>query len=100
MRSLGYSEVVAALDFPSLVEALRQMFRAGAETPVRHHHTIPVAGGADATLLLMPAWQAGRQIGVKGVTGFPGNVERDTPSGMGAYLLLDRKSGPPQALVA
>ena len=99
MRVLGYSEVVAALDFPSLVEALRQIFRAGAEMPVRHHHTIPVPGGSDATLLLMPAWQAGRQIGVKVVTVFPENVERQEPSVMGAYLLLDGRSGKPLAMM-
>ena len=99
MRILGYSEVVAALDFPSLVEALRQMFRAGAEMPVRHHHAIPMPGGADATLLLMPAWQAGRHIGVKVVTVFPDNAERHEPSVMGAYLLLDGKTGRPLALL-
>jgi alanine dehydrogenase len=99
MRILGYSEVIAALDFPSLVEALRQMFRAGAETPARHHHTIPVPDGAAATLLLMPAWQTGRHIGVKVVTVFPGNVGQDVPSVMGAYLLLDGRTGRPQVLV-
>ena len=99
MRILGYSEVVAALDFPALVEALRQMFRAGAETPVRHHHTIPVPGGSDGTLLLMPAWQAGRHLGVKIVTIFPDNAEQSEPSLLGAYLLLDGKSGRPLALL-
>jgi alanine dehydrogenase len=99
MRILGYSEVIAALDFPSLVEALRQMFRAGAETPARHHHTIPVPDGAAATLLLMPAWQTGRHIGVKVVTVFPGNVGQDVPSVMGAYLLLDGRTGRPEVLV-
>ena len=99
MRILGYSEVVAALDFPALVEALRQMFRAGAETPVRHHHTIPVPGGSDGTLLLMPAWQAGRHLGVKIVTIFPDNAEQAEPSLLGAYLLLDGKTGRPLALL-
>jgi len=99
MRILGYSEVVAALDFPSLVEALRQMFRTGAETPLRHHHRIPVPGAADATLLLMPAWQAGRHIGVKVVTVFPDNAAAQEPSVMGAYLLLEGKTGKPLALL-
>ena len=99
MRILGYSEVVAALDPASLVEALRQMFRAGAETPLRHHHTIPVPGGADATLLLMPAWQAGRHVGVKVVTVFPDNAERQEPSVAGAYLLLDGQNGKTLALL-
>jgi len=99
MRILGYSEVVAALDFPALVEALRQMFRAGAEMPARHHHTVPVPGAADATLLLMPAWQAGKHLGIKVVTVFPDNVERREASVMGAYLLLDGRSGEPLALM-
>jgi alanine dehydrogenase len=99
MRILGPSEVVSALDFPPLIEALRQMFRAEAEMPVRHHHSIPVPGGAGGTLLLMPAWQAGRHIGVKMVTVFPDNARAALPSVMGAYLLLDGKTGEPLALL-
>lgn len=79
MRVLGYSEVVAALDPPSLVEALRQMFRASAQTSACHHHAIPVPGRGDASLLLMPAWQAGREIGVKLLTIFPDNAARQEP---------------------
>src|SRR5216683_1967474 len=100
MRIIGPSEVNAALDFTSLVEALRQMFRTGCEAPLRHHHQIKSAdGGADATLLLMPAWQSGRHIGVKMVTVFPDNAARDLPSVMGAYLLLDGKTGKALALL-
>ena len=94
MRMLGYSEVVAALDFPALVESLRQIFRAGADAPQRHHYAIPVPGKADATLLLMPAWQAGRHIGVKVVAVFPDN-DADLPRLMGSFLLLDGQSGKP-----
>ena len=97
MRVLGHSEVVAALDFPALVEALRQMFRAGATMPLREHHKIPVPGGEDATLLIMPAWQSSRHIGVKIVTVFPENAALDKPTVMGSYLLLDARSGEPLA---
>jgi alanine dehydrogenase len=100
MRIIGPSEVVAALDFPALVESLRQMFRTGCEAPLRHHHTIAAPdGGPDGNLLLMPAWQAGRHIGIKLVTVFPGNAALNLPSVMGAYLLLDGKTGEPQALL-
>ena len=100
MRIIGPSEVTAALDFPALVESLRQMFRTGCEAPLRHHHTIKSETGApDATLLLMPAWQSGRHIGIKMVTVFPGNAAADLPSIMGAYLLLDGKTGEPVALL-
>jgi alanine dehydrogenase len=100
MRIIGPSEVIAALDFVGLVETLRQMFRGDCTVPLRHHHTVPVGGDEpDATLLLMPAWQPGRQIGVKLVTIFPGNGARSLPSVMGAYLLLDGKTGKPKALL-
>ena len=99
MRILSYSEVVAALGFPALVEALRQMFRVGAEVPLRHHHAVPVPGGSDGTLLLMPAWQVGRHLGVKVVTVFPDNRTQDKPSVMGSYLLLDGRTGAPLAMM-
>jgi ornithine cyclodeaminase len=99
MRILGPSEVIAALDFRSLVESLRQIFRSDAVMPERHHYTIPVPGSADGTLLLMPAWQEGRHIGVKMVTVFPDNGTVKMPSLMGAYLLLDGKTGEPLALM-
>jgi alanine dehydrogenase len=99
LHVLGASEVVAALDFESTIEALRQMFRGGCGMPVRHHHSIPVPGGRDASLLLMPAWQTGRHIGVKLVTVFPDNGEQALPSVQGTYLLLDGKTGRPLALM-
>jgi ornithine cyclodeaminase len=82
-----------------LVERLRRAFRRGAEVPVRHHHEIANPGGPEGTLLLMPAWQAGLHIGIKVVTIFPDNDAQGLPSVMGAYLLLDAKSGAPIALI-
>jgi ornithine cyclodeaminase len=99
MRVIGPSELHAALDFPSLVESLRQMFRSGCEVPIRHHHTVEVPGQPDATLLLMPAWQTGRHVGVKIVSVFPGNATMSLPSVLGAYVLLDGKTGNPVAVM-
>ena len=103
MRVISAAEVEAGLDWPSLVERLRQAFRRDAEVPLRHHHTIDnpsgVAGGRDATLLLMPAWRRGGYIGVKVVTVFPSNAERSLPAVMGVYLLLDGATGAPAALI-
>ena len=99
MRIISAGEVEAALDFESLVERLRQAFRRETVAPVRHHHTIETADAEDATLLLMPAWQARRYIGIKSVTVFPGNTERGLPAVMGIYLLLDGKTGSPIALI-
>ena len=99
MRVMNASEVEAALETEALVEQLRQMFRAGASVPQRHHHTVNVPGAADATLLLMPAWQEGRYMGVKIVTVFPNNAEKSLPSVMGAYVLLSARTGEPLAMI-
>jgi alanine dehydrogenase len=99
MRILSAADVEAALDWDSLIERLRRAFRRGAEVPVRHHHEIPTPGGEPGTLLLMPAWQAGRRIGIKLATIFPDNASQGLSSVMGAYLLLDGKTGAPLALI-
>ncbi len=99
MRIISAAEVEGALDWDSLIERLRQAFRRGVEAPVRHHHEIENPGADPAALLLMPAWQPDRQIGVKIVTVFPSNAERNLPAVMGAYLLIDGKTGSPKALI-
>src|SRR5207247_3202586 len=62
--------------------------------------------GAASTLLLMPAWTdfhandaADGHIGVKIVTVSPDNNARGKPAVMGLYLLLDGRTGEPQALI-
>lgn len=100
MRIIQAAEVDAALDYESLVERLRQAFRRDITVPLRHHHSIEGDGAAAAaTLLLMPAWQAGRHIGIKMVTVFPENSAHGLPAVMGAYLLLDGRTGSPLALI-
>ncbi len=100
MRIISAAELDRALDYPALIERLRQAFRSDAiAAPTRSHHTVPTYGASDATLLIMPAWQQGRFIGIKMVTLFPDNADRSLPSIMGAYLLLDGRSGSPVALI-
>jgi ornithine cyclodeaminase len=94
-------EIHLLLDFPSLIEALREMLRDGVEVPPRHHHTIALAAPDErpGTLLLMPAWRVGDALGVKIVTVFPDNVRRSLPSVYGTYLLLDAATGAPKAVL-
>ncbi len=99
MRLVAASEVHRLLDFPALIERLREAFRVGADVPLRQHHRIPVPGDPDATLLLMPAWRAGKALGVKLVAVFPGNKQRNLPTVTGQYLLLDARTGIPCALI-
>ena len=99
MRVIGAAQVDVALDYKPLVERLRQAFRSDIAVPLRQHYSIPTYGENDATLLVMPAWQVGRHIGIKIVTVFPDNAEKSLPSIMGAYLLSDGKTGAPLALI-
>ena len=87
------------LDYPALIEALREMFRRPCDMPTRHHHTVDVPGGAPGTLLIMPAWQAGGMMGVKIVTIFGDNAARGLASVLGQYYLMDAASGEPLALI-
>ncbi|WP_428668891.1 ornithine cyclodeaminase family protein [Reyranella sp.] len=93
MRMLSAGEVDGALDDIALIDRLEAMFKAGCETPLRHHHALP-----EGTLLLMPAWTA-RHIGIKLVTVFPGNARRSLPSVLGHYMLLDGRTGQTVALL-
>jgi len=87
------------LDYKSLVGALRDAFAGDWTVPVRHHHGIPIPGEADQTLLLMPAWEGGKSVGIKIVTITPGNGARNLPAVQGIYLLLDGLTGAPKALM-
>ncbi|WP_109315861.1 ornithine cyclodeaminase family protein [Pseudovibrio ascidiaceicola] len=99
MLQLSDTQTKNALPFRSLVEALRTMFKEGCEMPVRHHHTMGVPDKADATLLLMPAWQSGAYFGVKLASVFPSNADIGLPAVSATYLLSDGKTGAPLALV-
>jgi ornithine cyclodeaminase len=93
------SQVENILEVATLVDALRDAFRRGAVVPIRHQHAMEVPGAADATLLLMPAWQPGRYAGIKIVTVFPSNGERGLPSVLGSYVLISARDGEPLALI-
>lgn len=93
------AEVERRLDYPALIAALRQGFAEDWTVPVRHHYGIPIAGEPEQTLLLMPAWDAGKSIGMKMVTVTPGNGARNLSAIQGIYLLLDGATGQPQALM-
>lgn len=107
MLQFSAADIDRALSFPGLVETLRTAFREGAVQPVRHHHTVERAEGAESTLLLMPAWtdfkaagaKAEGHIGVKIVTVSPDNNAIAKPAVVGLYLLLDGVTGEPQALM-
>lgn len=101
MRFFDGAAVDAALSYPALVDVLEAAFIKGAIAPPRHHHGVPLDGRPEATLLLMPAWEAleagsalaGRFMGVKAVTVFPDNDSRGKPAVFGTYVLLSAETG-------
>jgi alanine dehydrogenase len=100
MRSIDAAAVHAALPYDKLIPHLRAAFRAGGEVPLRSRfHIDAVDGGAGGTLLLMPAWQPGRHIGIKTVSVFPDNAKLGHGSVAATYLLLDARTGLPKAVI-
>ena len=83
------------LDFPALIEALRQGFASDIITPQRHHHDFD----QDSTLSLMPSWQTGHYLGVKLITMCPKNKHFALPSIQGLYLLFNAETGEPLAQI-
>lgn len=100
MRIVSAEELSRLLTYPALVDALGDAFRADITVPLRHHHTIPQPG-ADATLLLMPAWTASdaRFLGCKVVTVFPDNGKANLPAVYGQYLLMSADTGESLAMI-
>ena len=100
MRIIDAETIARALTYERLVDALADAFCGEITVPVRHHHTIP-RDGADATLLLMPAWTAAGEkfIGCKIVSVFPDNAKAGKPAVYGQYLLSSGETGEPLALI-
>lgn len=99
MQLISADDLKQTLDYPSLIDAIDDMFREGCTVPLRHHHSIETPDGLDPTLLLMPAWRKGDIIGVKLVTVFPENGNIGLPAVMGSYMLMDGSTGTPLAMV-
>lgn len=102
MRLFAQADIDAALSFPALIDTLGEAFRGSAVVPPRAHHRIE-RPGEDAVLLIMPAWSAPEAenpyIGTKIVSVFFGNGTRNLPGVMGAYLLMDGRTGEPLAVM-
>lgn len=95
LRFISDEELTRALSYNALIDAIEQAFRDDINVPKRHHHTL-ARPGADATLLLMPAWSSG-YLGCKIVSVFPDNAWIGRPSVYGTYLLASAETGEPLA---
>jgi alanine dehydrogenase len=97
MRFVSAEEVQRSLGLGALADAIAEMLLADAVAPLRHAHAL----SASDTLLLMPAWADGEAgaLGVKLVTVMPGNRDRERPTVNAIYVLLDRITGEPLAVI-
>jgi alanine dehydrogenase len=98
VRAFSAEEVAQRLDYVSLTNAIDDAFRADITIPPRHHHTIPVEGGRDSTLLLMPAWSE-TFLGLKTVVVAPENTAKNMAAVQAGYQLMDRETGQLLALM-
>jgi alanine dehydrogenase len=97
MRLFDARQVHQALSFGALADAIADVLRARPVAPLRHAHAL----SSTDSLLLMPAWSDGASgaLGVKLVTVMPGNRERDRATVNAIYILFDRQSGEPLAVI-
>lgn len=98
MRVVSAEEVACHLSWEGLISRLHATFVNGVESPPRHHHAMHRPDG-EATMLLMPAWEAAGYIGVKMVNVFPQNADHGVPAISGLYLLSEGKHGQPLACI-
>jgi len=99
MRVLDAKDVAAALPYDQLIQALDRAFASDVRAPQRAHYDVPVPGGNDGTLLLMPAWQPGQGMGVKIATVFPDNARHNFPAVFASYFLMSAETGLPVAVL-
>ena len=95
MKLVDAETAARLLDFPSLIEALREGHRAEVEGFGRLLMEQPNAAGGQDGFLAMAAWQRGAAFGVKLATMFPGNAAGGLPNIASVYVLFDGRDGRP-----
>ena len=88
-----------ALDFPSLIEALRAGHRAGIEASERLLLGQSSAVEGQDHLLILAAWKRGQALGVKLASVFPGNARSGMPTISSVFVLFDGENGVPIAVI-
>lgn len=100
MKHLDAEELEVLLTYEELVPKINEAFARDYDIPMRHHHQYPnPKEGVESTLLLMPAWDDGENLGVKIVNVSPNNSKYNLPSIQGLYIYFDLQTGTPKALM-
>lgn len=99
MQLFNSQETQSRLPFNQLIPALEQAFIEGCHVPLRHNHVISnVDSNHNGILLLMPAWQESKWLGVKTVCIFPNNSKQNLPGLHSVFILYDANTGRPVAI--
>ena len=94
MESFDAAAIRTATPWSALTAAVAEALAdPEVSSPERHVHPLPLAGGSEGSLLVMPAWRAHDVIGVKAVTYFPTNAGGPSSTINAGYLLFDGCSG-------
>jgi ornithine cyclodeaminase len=99
MKSFDADAIRSHLPWSRVISALEQALCAEVDAPLRANHRIAVPGQPPGSLLVMPAWRAGKRLGVKLVTVFPGNADRGRRAVAAVYVLFDAGDGTPIAIL-
>ena len=88
-------------NYKSLINEIKKGFASSSvEVPQRHHHNYKnPPEKEDSTLLIMPAWNPGKDLGVKLVTVSPENGKYNLPAIQGIYIYFDAQTGIPKAIM-
>lgn len=98
MQSFDIKQTQNALAAKDLIEAIQKFFMEGCEVPLRHNHAIQNKDGEEVgKLLLMPAWQPDKYLGLKTVGIFPNNSQKGLAGLHSVYILYDANTGVPIA---
>lgn len=101
MQFLDHDKIEQRLNYTDLIAALKKGFHTPPTVPTRlhYHYDNGQQKQQDNTLLLMPAWQEGEQLGVKLVVVAPDNHQHGLGAIQGVYMLFDAVTGLPKAVM-
>lgn len=93
--------IEAHTDYSELITKIEKAFKSSkTKVPLRHHHDFSNhQEKTESTLLIMPAWNPGKNLGVKIVTVNPANDKYNLPSIQGVYIYFDARKGIPVAIL-
>jgi ornithine cyclodeaminase len=96
MQFFDQAAVAHALPYPALIDALATGLQLPIESPARSVYT---PNGDSSAVLIMPAWKAHENMGVKLVSIWPGNSAKGRSAVSAVYVLISCEDGNPIAVL-